>query len=252
MSLLRYFHKEPKETVSHVSNVSATECALSVVEQQNINDNLASISQADITSKRKRPRPEKYKTTDSTQRWEIANHAIRHGFRPTAKKFGVAESTVRSYVKLLKDQPLPIQGRDAKDQIIPYRKRGAKTLLPGEIDSKVIQVVTNLRLNGAVVNYNVLVAIAKGIVTATDRTLLSENGGNISLSWKWCESVFRRMNFVNRKATTAKATIAPGLIREVGLTFFNEIFETVKAHNIPPALIINIDQTPLPYVLISQ
>ena len=52
--------------------------------------------------------------------------------------------------------------------------------------------------------------------------------------------------------TTAKATIAPGLIREVGLTFFNEIFETVKAHNIPPALIINIDQSPLPYVLISQ
>ena len=52
------------------------------------------------------------------QRWEIANHVIRHGFRPTAKKFGVAESTIRSYVKLLKDQPSPIQGRNAKDQII--------------------------------------------------------------------------------------------------------------------------------------
>ena len=99
MSLLRYFHKEPKETAPHVSNVSGTECALSVVEQQNIKDNLASISQADIKSKRKRPRPEKYKTTDGTQRLEIANHAIRHGFIPTAKKFGVAESTICSYVK---------------------------------------------------------------------------------------------------------------------------------------------------------
>ena len=47
-------------------------------------------------------------------------------------------------------------------------------------------------------------------------------------------------------------TITPALIREVSLTFFNEILEIVKAHNIPPGLIINIDQTPLPYVLISQ
>ena len=60
------------------------------------------------------------------------------------------------------------------------------------------------------------------------------------------------MNWVNRKSTTSKPLIAPGLIQEVGFSFFKEIFEVVQAQNIPPELIINIDQTPLPFVLISK
>ena len=54
------------------------------------------------------------------------------------------------------------------------------------------------------------------------------------------------------KATTAKPLVAPGIIKEIGLTFYNEINEIVHAHEIPPEMIINIDQTPLPFVLISK
>ena len=109
-----------------------------------------------------------------------------------------------------------------------------------------------MRESGAVINYSVMEAVAIGIITANDRTLLAANGGHIKLGLKWCESLTTRLNFVKRKATTAKPLIAPGLIKEVGLSFYKEINEIVHAHKIPPELIINIDQTPLPFVLISK
>jgi len=82
--------------------------------------------------------------------------------------------------------------------------------------------------------------------------MLKENGGTITLGIKWCESISKRLGYVKRKATTAKPLVAPGLIKEIGLTFYNEINEIVHAHEIPPEMIINIDQTPLPFVLISK
>ena len=40
--------------------------------------------------------------------------------------------------------------------------------------------------------------------------------------------------------------------KEVGLTFYKDIVEIVQTLNIPPELIINIDQTPIPYILVSK
>ena len=60
------------------------------------------------------------------------------------------------------------------------------------------------------------------------------------------------MKWTKRKGTTAKPTIAPGLIKEVGLTFYKDIAGIVQTLNIPPELIININQTPIPYNLISK
>ena len=51
--------------------------------------------------------------------------------------------------------------------------------------------------------------------------------------------------------TTRLCFIAPGLISEIGLTFYKDINKIVQAHEIP-AEMINIDQTPLPFVLISK
>ena len=39
---------------------------------------------------------------------------------------------------------------------------------------------------------------------------------------------------------------------EVGFTFLKEISEVIQANNIPPQLIISIEQTPLTFVLISK
>ena len=67
-----------------------------------------------------------------------------------------------------------------------------------------------------------------------------------------CETISKRLGYVKRKATTAKLLIAPGLIKEIGLTFYNDINEIVHVHAIPAEMIINTNQTPLPFVLISK
>ena len=79
-----------------------------------------------------------------------------------------------------------------------------------------------------------MIAIAKGIVTANDRTLLKENGGTTELGNKWCEFITKRIGFVKCKAATAKPIIALGLLFEIRHTFYHSINEIVKADEILP------------------
>ena len=52
--------------------------------------------------------------------------------------------------------------------------------------------------------------------------------------------------------TTSKLHIPDGAIKEAGLLFHHDIVSKVKRHNIPDALILNLDQTPSKYVSTSQ
>lgn len=63
--------------------------------------------------------------------------------------------------------------------------RGAKNLLPDNIDVKVIIMIKTMRA-GCVVNYNLVISIAKGIVLANYRSLLKENGGFLESNYTWC------------------------------------------------------------------
>ena len=157
---------------------------------------------------------------------------------------------VRGFVKSFKETQKENPNTDLK--VVPKKKLGRPTLLPEEIDQKVMIMIKKMRESGAVINYSIITAVATGIVIANDRTLLKENGGRITLGIKWCESILKRLGYVKRKATTAKPLIAPDLIKEIGLTFYNDINEIVHAHAIPAEMIINIDQTPLPFALISK
>ena len=111
----------------------------------------------------------------------------------------------------------------------------------------------NLRLKGAPVSSSVVNAVARGIVMANDRSLLLENGGHISLSDDWSRKILYRMEqdgkkMVRRMATTAKIPVAPGLLSEVKLDYQRKFKQLKTWHDIPEALILNFDQTPLPYV----
>ena len=85
---------------------------------------------------------------------------------------------------------------------------------------------------------------------ANDRSLLKENGGNISLNFSWCQSIFRRIRFIKRRATTAKQPVSPRFLREMGFSFHRAI--KVDAHDIPDDLVIRIGHTPLPFILLSK
>ena len=65
-------------------------------------------------------------------------------------------------------------------------------------------------------------------------------------------SIFQRLGFSKRRATTAKEPGLPGFLKEIRFTFCRSITEVVSAYDVPGDLIINIEQTPLPFVLISK
>ena len=124
------------------------------------------------------------------------------------------------------------------------KKKRWRPLTLGDLDDKVQQYIKALRKAGTPVNSRVISAAAEGIVKATDRTLLLENGGLIKLTLDWTYSLLRRMCYVKRKATT-KARIA--LDQEQFAAFkkryLQQIKTVVKDGKIPPELVINWDQT---------
>ena len=98
-------------------------------------------------------------------------------------------------------------------------------------------------------NAGVMIDIAKGLVTANDRTMIVENGGILEITETRAQSVTRRLGLVRRKSITCKQPMSPGFF---GFTFYRSIAETVAVHNIPDSLILNLDQTPLPFFLVGK
>ena len=112
--------------------------------------------------------------------------------------------------------------------ILKAKKRGRLKLLPKEIMKKAIQTIKALRLKSAPISYNVINAIAKGIVVANDRTMLVEHEGNLKFTDNWARNILNEVRrsekkMVNRMAATSKISIAPGLLKEEQLTFQRKI-----------------------------
>ena len=110
-----------------------------------------------------------------------------------------------------------------------------------------------MRLRGAPVSSAVIRDVARGVIIANDRSLLLENGGYIDLSTDWSRQVLYHFETLGRKmtscmTTTAKIPIAPALLNETKLDFQRKIKSLQAWHEIPEYLIINFDETPLPYV----
>ena len=224
MALFKYFKK-----VEHTVSDSAQASGLKEVEENEVQKQFQSISEPQ--SKKKRQRGGNY---HKIQRAEIAKWGIVHGVRPAAKKFGVPESTVRGIIKNYKEAK--VENEELRE--LPRKDRGAKTLLPFELDDKVLQMIKNMRPAGCVVNYSIVIAIGKGIALANDRTLLKENGGNLNIDFSWCQSIFQRIGFTKRRATTATQPVSPDFLKEMGFSFHRAIKEVVDAYEIPDDQVI--------------
>ena len=109
-----------------------------------------------------------------------------------------------------------------------------------------------MRQAGCVVSCNIAIAISKGIVLANDQTLFKGNDVSLNIDFLWCQSIFQRIGFTNRRATVAKEPVFPGFLDEMGFSFHRAIKEVVDAYDIPDDLMINVDQTPLPFILLSK
>jgi len=97
---------------------------------------------------------------------------------------------------------------------------------------------------GSAVNTTVVMGAGEGVVKSRDANLLKENGGSIDLTKGWAQSVSSRMGMVKRKACS-KNKVHFDIVKE---QFLLDIKQLVDLEDIPPALIINWDQTAINYV----
>ena len=109
---------------------------------------------------------------------------------------------------------------------------------------KAIQTIKALRLKGNPISYNVINAIAKGIVVANDRTMLVEHGKHLKFIDNWARNVLNEVQrsekkMVKRMATTSKISIAPGLLKEEQ-TFQRKIHTLIKWHDTPIAVTLKV------------
>ena len=109
---------------------------------------------------------------------------------------------------------------------------------------KYIKATSN---RGAVISRSMASAAAKALLVRYPDMVGMIDVENSS----WAKSLFQRMSYSRRKATTAKLELLPRACKEVELVFYHQIVEKVEKHNIPESLTVTFDQTPSEHMLVS-
>ena len=79
--------------------------------------------------------------------------------------------------------------------------------------------------------------VGLGNVNATDKQLLFENGGPLTLTKIWTYSRLKGMNMVKRKGScTAKMNISDSEFEKLTEGYLSKIHKTVTNHVYPPEL----------------
>ena len=134
-------------------------------------------------------------------------------------------------------------GMDEDIETMPKKKRGRKLLLGEQLDEKLQLYLTTLRNNGGVVSARIAMAAAKGLLLSLNRSALVEYGGHINITRHWAYSLFHRMKFVQRKATTSQSKYTATNFAEVKQQFLDTVVQIVEMEEVRPELILNWDQT---------
>ena len=194
-----------------------------------------------------------HKWTDQ-QRYTIGKYAAESGNAATVRKFktefpNLKESTVRTFKKRYYEEVRKCKERiDESKKIEKYTRKTGRPYLLGELDELVQQRIRALSKKGHVINTSIANATAKALISKYPHI-----AGDIDInSSRWAKSLFKRMNYVRRRKTSSKVDIPEKARKEIEFFFLHEIVAKVEKHNIPPELIINIDQTPLKYIPVGN
>lgn len=196
----------------------------------------------------------KYKLYSEDDRFKIGKYASENGNSKAIIHFknkfaGLKESTVRTFKKQYQEElkESRIQRR-SPNKILKAKRRG-RPLLLGNIDAMVQKFLKSTRSRGGVVNSSVAIAVADALVKRYPEYELEHIQFR---NRSWTRSLFKRMNFVRRVGTTGKVEIPEGARKEAELTFTYDIVSKVEKYEIPPSLILNLDQTNSKYVTVGK
>ena len=118
-----------------------------------------------------------------------------------------------------------------------------KLLLGEYLDTKVEIYLTKVTEGGGAVSARIALAAARGILLKCNPSLLVQNGCPVDLNKFWAHSLMRRVNFVQRKATTSKSKSSLVDFEEKKAEFLDAVAEAVVMEEIPAELLLNCDQT---------
>lgn len=248
MSILNFFKRtSPQERGIFVPPAVATD-SLFAYEIATCNNEVQPVQQ-----RVQGGQPKQYHSYSSKYWAEIRHYAAQHGHTSASRRFAkllghpVPESTVRKY-RNPHHKELEGSRKCHADSIpditeLPLKKRG-HTLLLSEFDGHVQEYVRVLRHAGGVVNTEVVIASARGLIMARNCSLMCEFGAHLDPDKPWAKSFLRRMGFVKRRATTS-ACLAVVDFEAVKTGFLERKAGVVQMHNIPKELIIDLDGTGL-------
>jgi len=137
---------------------------------------------------------------------------------------------------------------------LPSKKMGKPLLVGDDIDQQVKEYLKYLRKHGSTVNTVVAIAAAEGVIRSIDANLLAydENGTRINetsieLTKAWARSLLHCMGMVKRRVSS-KAKVDIENFDCIKEGFLLDVQNVVSLDEIPPALVINWDQTAIQYV----
>ena len=150
------------------------------------------------------------------------NESTVHG----CKKAYIAE---RSAKRLREEEDLSVNKLQPK-------KKGRSLLLGKKLDDDVQEYILKLREHGYPISIHLIIAAARGIAQAMDRTRLAEYSGPATLTISWAKSLLKRMNYTKRRATTKYSHPTDELEKEKE-ALLSQLLDTVGLNDIPPELI---------------
>ena len=260
MSILKYFHLSVEETDKKLPDPHGSLCK----EVPSSSIEKANASVAPIIERQESGKRGPYLILTPAQRYGIGRRAAEHGVTATLRYYSrqfpelpLKEASVRRLKDEYRANLKKPGGNSSRDtsglevQELPCKKAGKPLLLGEELDKQVREYVKYLRERGAVVNSAIVIAAAEGIVMNKDSNLLACNGGGINLTKYWAKSLLRRMGMVKRRVSSkSKVNVEEfDILKE---EFLLNIRNVVSLDEIPPALIVNWDQTAIHYVPVSS
>ena len=192
-----------------------------------------------------------YKKYTDEDRYKIGKYASENGSTATVRKFKsdfpkLKESTVCDFKRKYEEKLKISKKKGENISTLVTEKRG-RPLLLGKLDEMVQKYIKAASNRGAVISRSMASATAKALLVRYLDIVGMIDVENSS----WAKTLFQRMGYSRRKATTAKLELPPRTRKEVELVFYHQIIEKVEKHKIPESITLNFDQTPSKYVPVS-
>ncbi len=178
-----------------------------------INGANEAVRSSEGTKKKKRG---SYSKFTPEQQAEIGNYAAMNGNQAAVRHFkmGLKVTSVQTWkdkylAEISRKRRAGVEGCLLSVKSLPVKKRGRPLLLGETLDGQVQSYIKSVREGGGVITTSITMAAASAIVKNSDRNLLAENGGPISITANWAKSLLHRMNFVKRRgSSSAKMTVS--------------------------------------------